>query len=297
MKKLEAFFIRHKFEAHDKTDKGIKPNFIKTKEIQVEAWNNCFAVIDYEEKDSVEDAFNPEAYGDWSAPKKTLIKVNKFLEQGGLLAISSNLSHPNRLLIGKLSPQSSGRIHRFQSFPNYYFKIIPLEQVKEVTGREFPSLFSKIPRQTTFTRWPSAQNILNNIYYGIKPSLDTIETVQDFLDASQLEVMCYEWLRATNKLSHLTLPIGRTMISVDIVGVDNLFNKVFAQVTFHDDKAESKILSLKKFGNKDDIFYYFCRSETRFDSGINYVSIEEVFNFFKTRKDGVQFLNELVGSF
>jgi hypothetical protein len=108
--------------------------------------------------------------------------------------------------------------------------------------------------------------------------------------------MCYEWLKENKKIHYLTLPIGRTMLSVDIVGVNENSKKVFAQVTFHSDRSESKITSLKQVGQARDELYYFCLGETKFEDGLQFVSIEEVFNYFKNTNTGTNFLKSLVGA-
>lgn len=283
---LEAYFIRHKFGT------GEPSNPDKLKAVLTEAWDESFAVIDYQEITDEVAAFDPKSYAAWSAAKNTLNKVNQYLEDGGLLAIFSNISHPNKLLIGHVDKKSKGIIHKFRSNPNYYYKVIPLKKIEIVSIRDYPSLFSKIPRQTTFTRWPSARKKMNQIFRREIPSIQYVED----LDHSQLEVICYEWLRAHGKIEYLTLPIGRTLMSLDIVGVDKSFFKVFAQVTFHSDKNEDKINSLiSASSNPSDTLYFFCRGKSKISEEIHFISIEEVFDYFKSSASGSTFLNQFIG--
>ncbi len=283
---LEAYFIRHKFGT------GNPPNPVKLNAVLKEAWDESFAVIDYQEVTDAAAAFDPNSYGDWPAAKKTLNKINHYLKDGGLLAISSNISHPNKLLIGYLEKAAKGKIHKFRSHPNYFYKVIPLKPIEVVSIRDYPSLFSKIPRQTTFTKWPSAKKTMNQIFRRETPSIQNVED----LDDSQLEIICYEWLRANGKIEYLTLPIGRTLMSIDIVGVDKHFSKVFAQVTFYSDRSTDKINSLKSVSNKpEDALYFFCKGETKTTDGVQYVSIDDVFRFFSNSKNGSNFLNQLIG--
>ena len=74
---LEAYFIRHKFGT------GNPPDPDKLKAVLKEAWDESFAVIDYQEFTDATAAFDPKSYGDWPAAKKTLNKVNHYLEDGG----------------------------------------------------------------------------------------------------------------------------------------------------------------------------------------------------------------------
>jgi len=294
MDEFEVYFIRHRFSAWMNHNGKRVIDTDTTNKILEEAWKLRFAVIDYEEITDEKEAFNPEAYGDWSAPKKTLNKINPFLKKGGLIAVSSPKPYATRLLIGKVASETKGRLHNFKSYPNYSFKVIPLEFIEEVSIRNYPSLFSKIPRQTTFTRWPSAKATLNRIFKGEKPNLTSIDSVQDFLDASQLEIMCYEWLRTNNHLEFLTLPIGRTLMSIDIAGIDSNSKKVFAQVTFHSDGAAWKVKSLKDASEPNDVLFFFCKGETQLKDEIQFVDINDVFKFFKSSEKGIRFLKQFI---
>jgi len=67
MDEFEVYFIRHRFSAWMNHNGKRVIDTDTTNKILEEAWKLRFAVIDYEEITDEKEAFNPEAYGDWSA--------------------------------------------------------------------------------------------------------------------------------------------------------------------------------------------------------------------------------------
>lgn len=292
---IPVYFIRHKFGVWNKLENGeYVQDLVKTKEVMIEAWESNVAVIDYIEVKDLNNAFNPDApeYLKDLSEKKTIRKINNFFENGGgLIAIFSALTHPNKLRIG-LVKKLGGDLRCFESYPSYSFKVINYEFVAEVEIDKCSSLFAKIPRQTTFTHWPSAKKTLNQIY---KKEDLKIDEPSD-LDPSQLEILCYEWMQDKGLIDRLTMPIGRTMRFVDIVGVDRELKNVYAQVTFHNKGSkeyENKIKVLKD--NFRGNLYFFCKGDSEVLEGINITSIDEVFNWFYLDHNRKGYLERLVG--
>ena len=290
---IRSYFIRHKFGVWKKQDDGKWiEDVARTKEVLKEAWEANLAVIDYLEVKNPENAFNPDApeYKNDLPARKTLRKVKSFFESGaGLIAVFSAGSHPNRMRIGRVGALTKGRLHSFKAYPNYSFKVIEYDFSAEVEIEKYSSLFTKIPRQTTFTHWPSARKALNQIYRKEEPRVDEPSD----LDPSQLEILCYEWMRENGYLKYLTMPVGRTMRYVDIVGINKNSEKVFAQVTFHSKEHEWKVKSLKE--NFKGSLYFFCDGLSECKDGINFVSIQEVFDYFANNSEKRIFLEHLVG--
>jgi hypothetical protein len=292
---IPVYFIRHKFGVRNKLDNGeYAQDISKTKEVMREAWESNVAVIDYIEVKDLNNAFNPDApeYVNDLSAKKTIRKINNFFQNGGgLVAIFSALTHPNKLRVGFVKKLSGG-LHCFESYPSYSFKVINYEFVAEIEIDTCSSLFAKIPRQTTFTHWPSAKKTLNQIYKGEALKIDEPSD----LDPSQLEILCYEWMKDKGLIDRLTMPIGRTMRFVDIVGVDKELKNVYAQVTFHnkDSKEFTNKLNVLKDNFRGNL-HFFCNGKSEVNEGINITSIDEVFNWFYLDKNRKAYLERLVG--
>lgn len=101
---------------------------------------------------------------------------------------------------------------------------------------------------------------------------------------SQLEVLCYEYLKEEKILDVILLPIGRTLRDVDIWGLGKKNKEVFAQVTFSDEKQkiQKKMARLKECGDENSIRFFFGpqkgkRYVAKSDKKL-YVPIEKVFN-------------------
>lgn len=102
----------------------------------------------------------------------------------------------------------------------------------------------------------------------------------DNLAPSQLEVICYEYLRSNQLLDALVLPIGRSLPDIDIYGIDKGGHKILAQVT-HGRVITKKLAQLKRFQNPNAKLIFFGPKASRFeDPLVQFISIEQVFASF-----------------
>lgn len=121
------------------------------------------------------------------------------------------------------------------------YKALPLvgceayEEPRAFSFKDYPLLSAVRPRHHSFCNWHAAKAHLRAIDGG-RDSFREIESdVEDhskLLAPAQLEVLCNEYLRLEDAFSEYTqtLPVGRTMRAVDIVGQFQSGN-LFAQVT------------------------------------------------------------------
>lgn len=101
------------------------------------------------------------------------------------------------------------------------------------------------------------------------------------LHPSQLEVICYEYLRYRGILNALIIPVGRTIPDIDIYGIDEAGNSIIAQVTHSTNEGtiKKKRNQLEKFGKDKTSLYFFGPKEVHFDHlDIAFIAIEEVYD-------------------
>lgn len=281
---LKPYFIRHNFGIFTNRS-GNPKDLIRAETLRLlnEIWEMKYAILDYEHIIDPVHAFDPTKYKE-KAAQYSIRRMNDLGKGGGVVGIVSNRSHVNQMLIGRVAPETAPELVTFESNPGYFYKGIKLKDVRQVGISKYPGLFSKIPRQTAFSGWPIAIKTLNLALSGAVPEINSAED----LDDSQLEVLCYEYLRTTGRLAHLLLPIGRTLQSLDIVGVTKTHEKVLAQVTFH--RANDiawKIEALKSAADeteKTNLFFFYNDNATVKPnaSGIEFIGISLVFNHFKS---------------
>lgn len=249
---METAFIRHNL--------GCKREILK------HFWNNKLIAVHYKNIPSV----NPDDYE--NVGKNSLIRLLYYCKNSALIGATYSELEPSKILVGELKKDSKITIEEL--FGNYY-KVIKLNNVRELSYIDYPILAAIQPRQGTFTGWPSASKILPAIYYKQKLDFDVFS-----LSPSQLEIVCYEFLRYKGIIKSLLLPIGRSLPHIDIFGVAPNRKNIIAQITFSKSKSEvfSKIELLRKYKSAKTILIFFGRAEFKFsDSDIKYLSIENVF--------------------
>ena len=177
------------------------------------------------------------------------------------------------MLVGEIAQGSA-------VFPKRYgdliYKAVQLTNVIEVSYSDHPLLAAIQPRQGTVMRWPSAQQYLAAIL-----GKEAIPRGVDSLAPSQLEVICYEYLRMRGILKALLLPIGRGLPDVDIYGIDEKGQDVIAQVTHSNNPkvVRSKVERLREYRSPGATLIVFGPERHRVDdSYVGYVGIEEVFD-------------------
>jgi hypothetical protein len=150
--------------------------------------------------------------------------------------------------------------------------------VQEIQYSDHLLLSAIRPRYKTITDWDSAEEYLTAILQKrpLKPIVDS-------LAPCQLEVICYEFLRASQHLYGLLLPIGRTLRDIDIFGMDKDGNKILAQVT-HSEYISRKLEQLFKYQNQGTKLFFFgpgvSEPQVTKNMQIQYVPIEQVFRYF-----------------
>lgn len=140
-------------------------------------------------------------------------------------------------------------------------KILPLKQIQHIAADRYLTISSGRPRQGTIKIWRNIGKRIENLVEN-KP----IEPILQNLSPSQQEVLCSEFLRNNldqskllPKTESLLLPVGRTLIDIDIVGVDDNGDLVYAQVTYSKRRnAKNKLENLKKYSSKRNSVVLFC---------------------------------------
>lgn len=123
----------------------------------------------------------------------------------------------------------------------WIYKALPLagcaayDEPKEISLTDYPLLSAVRPRHHSFCDWHTAEGHLKAFDAGYRSFRNLEEGLNDPSDPlapSQLEVVCNEYLRQSDKYSGYTqlLPVGRTLRDVDIIGTTS-DERIFAQVT------------------------------------------------------------------
>lgn len=262
---MDAVFVRHKMKS--------KP------EILNELWSKRLIAVHFRDERSTD----PQNYG--SAGKKALTKLWGYCESGAIVGADfrEREIHDKDMLVGEIEPGS--KIEP-KEFGNYIYKVVQLKNCREISYLEYPLLEAIQPRQVTISNWPSAKKYLESIFKNKKPPFE----VQS-LAPSQLEVICYEYLRMKGILEVLLLPIGRNLKDVDIVGINSKGEKIFAQVThtYNSKEILKKIGRLKHYESEGSHLIFFA-PESQIQQNANnvkYISIEDVFESSTSNRNSV----------
>jgi len=263
----DVIFIRHKLGA--------------TKDDFERLWDNDIIAIHF-----YNNGLDPDNYKDRTA-RNSLIRLIKYAKKGVLVVADYSMLYPGRFKIGEITEDTMLKLEDFSNGEREY-KTVKLEKVKIFDYKDYPLLKAVQPRGT-ISRWPSVHKYVNSIYYNKKLPLDV-----DFLHPSQLEVLCYEYLRNNielngYKMEFLLLPIGRTLFDVDIVGINNIGKKIYAQVTHKKINTKHfaiKISKLANYKSKNNLLVFFGPEMISKDhknemekNSIKYITIKEVFNY------------------
>lgn len=249
---MKAIFIRHKLTS--------------TPEILKEWWDKRIVALHYEDIPSTD----PEDYK--SQGKKALRRLWKYCATGAIVGATYRDLKPSEMLIGEILPGSAVKITQYD---NLIYKTVQLENVQEISYRDFP-LLSAIQPQGAITGWPSAQTYLEAIL-GKNPIPWSVHS----LHPAQLEIICYEFLKMQGVIKALLMPIGRTLRDVDIYGLGENGKGVVAQVTHNTNRREiaQKIELLREFYSEDSVLIFFGPEAARVElDQIKYISIEKVFD-------------------
>lgn len=252
-----AVFVRHKMGD-------------STPEILNELWSKKLIAIHFGNNWSIE----PKDYD--SAGKKALTTLGKCCELGAYVGADFREICPKTMLVGKIERGSKIEPKKFDDF---IYKVVQLKNCREISYLDYPLLEAIQPRQVTISNWPSAKKHLESILENKKLSFE----VQS-LAPSQLEVICYEYLRMNGIIEALLLPIGRNLKDVDIIGINSNGEKILAQVTQSDNskKISKKIERLKYYESEVSHLIFFA-PESQIEQNkqnadnVEYFSVEDVF--------------------
>jgi len=167
---------------------------------------------------------------------------------------------------------------------DFIYKVVQLKDTQVISYNDYPLLAATQPRLATVTGWPSAQKQLEALLANERMPADV-----GSLAPSQLEVICYEFLRMKGIIKALLLPIGRALPDVDIYGIGNEGDEVIAQVTHTTDhkKVKRKFNQLREYKSTNTNLFFFGPEHRRIgDSAVQYIAIEDVFESISSAGSG-----------
>jgi hypothetical protein len=245
-----------------------RTNCSSTEEILRELWDRRLIALHYGDSSSLDANDYPVA------SKHALRRLQRYASEGAIVAADFRRLHRDRLLVGELRPDSEVWSEKFGD--RYVYKVTQLTNCREVLYADFPVLLAVQPRQGTLVGWPSARNVLRSALDG-----EPLPIEAGSLSPDQFEVVCYEYLRMSGKISRLLMPIGRGLIEIDILGIDHLHRPVFAQVT----QARSKQTNAVKMKNllahlnvDTQLFFFGFEKHVPETPGVSIIDVEDVFN-------------------
>ncbi|OGO61357.1 MAG: hypothetical protein A2032_00285 [Chloroflexi bacterium RBG_19FT_COMBO_49_13] len=261
----KAVFIRHKMST--------------TPEILEDLWRRREIAIHYENKCST----NPDDYRE-KAAKNALKRLHAYCNMGVVVGAVYREIRPADILVGIITQGSKVRpINRYGD--DNIYKVVQLQNVKEISLADYPLLAAIQPRLATITGWTGAFDLLYSIAFDKTVPIDV-----KYLSPGQLEVICQEYLRMKGILKVLLLPIGRNLQDIDIFGIGDDGYKVLAQVTHSNQlsKVDSKLQMLKHYNRQGVKLILFGPESCNIaDAKVNYISIESVFAELQSSQEAV----------
>lgn len=149
-----------------------------------------------------------------------------------------------------------------------------------------------MPRQGTFGEWHLMREQISSIY-------DTGSMAFEYtaLAPAQIEALCASYLFSSGQLVCQSLPSGRTLKDIDIVGLGPDGKRILAQVTFSKKKSEIKqkaeALARYSFLSPHLVFFAPAAMEKEILHQ-TFISLETVWTYWKEKSDGI-FLNDFFG--
>ena len=261
----KAVFIRHKMST--------------TPEILEDLWRRREIAIHFENKRST----NPDDYKK-KAAKNALNRLISYCNKGVVVGAVYREIRPAQILVG-IIPKGSSVKYTDRYGDDYIYKVVQLQNVKEISLADYPLLAAIQPRLVTIIGWTSAFDLLYSIAFD-----KTIPPDVKYLSPGQLEVICQEYLRMKGILKVLLLPIGRNLQDVDILGVGDDGYKVIAQVTHSSQlsKVDRKLHILKHYkGQGAKLIFFGPESCNIADTEVSYISVESVFAALRSSQEAI----------
>lgn len=253
-------------------------------------WENNQVALHWGQNDSI----NYEDYED-STAQNEIRRLSEYGEEGIIVAAYYGNQydiHSDEMLIGVIPPGTTPEI---TTFDKTKFKTLQIDEktVTSVSFKNYPVLSALRPRGHSLCRWPAAGDQIRTIL-----AEGQLPAEVGSLSPSQLEVACNEYLRVRYNGYFPTLPVGRTLRDVDIVGGTGS-NRILSQVTQESDtdELESKLDSLREYHAEDTELLFFGNSDMEPDEleYIHYVTVEEVFDtLYSDEEQGRKMLDRML---
>ena len=247
--------------------------------------------IHYENKESI----NPLDYSEEVRDKVTIALniMKECQEKGAIIAAVYSIINKNKIIIGEIEKGTEINFTRYDhTDEDLIFKTMQLKNAREINYIDFPILMATHPRQSTIVHWRKIENVIRNIFQNNQLPDDVYS-----FSPGQLEIICYEYLKQKNLIYSLLMPIGRNLLYIDIVGINEKGQRIFAQVTYADNKqkVEEKLVKLKESipeTDKNTKLLFFAPPSDHIDSikddfeNIEIIGIENVYDYLKSDENG-----------
>jgi len=258
----------------------IRHNLVSTPEALKYLWEERLIAIHFQSLRSV----NPDDYD--AGGKQALKKLWKYCNSGAVVGATFRSIKPHQMLVGEIEKDSKVELLELSKLfdhINYVYKVVKLQNVQEVSYIDYPLLAAIQPRLATVTGWPSAEKYLLAILGKQKVNWSVSS-----LDPSQLEVICYEFLKMQGVVKALLLPIGRGLMDIDIYGIGENNERIVAQVTHSTNPIviQDKLVRLKEYQSENSRLFFFAPEILDLkDSVVRHISIEQVFSVLSNEKN------------
>jgi hypothetical protein len=172
-------------------------------------------------------------------------------------------------------------------------KTLKLSRLRRVEEGAAAAMLVARPRQGTFMQWHRAGRNIERLVDGW-----TATPTFDDLSPDQQEVLCAEFLRTPLAhslglpvLAHLTVPTGRTMRDIDIIGVTLDGSQLVAQVTYtHPSRALHKVGAMSRFISTSTCLLFCDCEKIELRDNVTLVPIRQVFECFASTPLGMIWL-------
>lgn len=252
---MDAIFIRHNM-------RGSTPKTIE------QLWEQRLIALHYGDRWETE----PEAYRA-NKGERPLRRLWDYCNSGGLVAAD----YPRKggvktMLVGKLESGTPVIASKFMDGDRgFIYKTAQLQRVTEISYADHPLLAAVQPPNVAICKWKSVKRYLETIVKGVN-----LPWSVDSLAPSQLEVLCYEYLRADNRIASLLLPIGRNLKYIDIIGINSRGQSIYAQVTA---SKKPKVIQQKVnlLAGYENAIMFAPEEMGRLITEAEFISIQDVF--------------------
>ena len=275
---MKTYFIRH-------TDVLL----VRKEDIQ-NLWNEDRIAVHYPPRGEIEYSLERQDH-----KKKSWDVIARFLglSINGGYVWAEYYPYPRLAKIGRIRPgrsvepfeatwiQSDSRFSD-RAGKTALLKSLKLSEPREVRRDEFRALLAGRPRQGTLGVWRKAGSRMK---WLLEREAHEFEW-RDLTTALQ-EAVCAEFLRERQDImglplmTHLLLPVGRTLEEIDIYGLSEDGREVLGQVTYHrrdTATARRKVQILRASRREDRVLVFFCRCpEVALEDEVLFVPVKDVF--------------------